>query len=206
MLYFDHPPMTDLSADVVIPDRPTFRTSEVCELLKVQPYVLRSWESEFADLGVSKTAGAPRVYRRIDVELALRIRQLVFGEGLTLAGVRRRLEQERPTVDEAEDLLLAREPRVADAEARVRLERARQGLRGVLDLLTANGAQRREARPTPAPAAEGPSRDATSTPPGENARLFSLEPPRPHESAGATAPVPAAVSRRQGKKKADAQT
>jgi len=94
--------MSDLQPDIVIPDRPTFKAAEVCELLKVQPYVLRTWENEFKELGVAKSAGAPRVYRRKDVELAVRIRQLVFGDGLTLAGARRRLESERPPEPESE--------------------------------------------------------------------------------------------------------
>ena len=74
----------------LIPDKPAFKAGEVCEIAQIQPYVLRSWESEFPDLGLSKTPGGPRVYRRVDVERVLRIRELVFTEGLTLAGVRRR--------------------------------------------------------------------------------------------------------------------
>ncbi len=86
--------MADTLHDVTIPDRPAFKAAEVCEIAKVQPYVLRSWESEFPDLGVARTPGGPRVYRKADVERVLRIRHLVFGEGLTLAGVRRRLDTE----------------------------------------------------------------------------------------------------------------
>jgi len=56
---------------VEIPNRALFKAVEVCELAKVQPYVLRSWEAEFPDLGVAKTAGAPRVYRRADVQQVL---------------------------------------------------------------------------------------------------------------------------------------
>ncbi len=81
---------------VAIPDKPAFKAGEVCEIAQIQPYVLRSWESEFPDLGLSKTPGGPRVYRRSDVERVLRIRDLVFTEGLTLAGVRRRFEDEQP--------------------------------------------------------------------------------------------------------------
>jgi len=66
--------MPDIPAPVEIPKRALFKAAEVCELAKVQPYVLRSWEAEFPDLGVAKTAGAPRVYRRTDVEQVLRIR------------------------------------------------------------------------------------------------------------------------------------
>ena len=81
---------------MTIPDKPAFKAGEVCELAQIQPYVLRSWESEFPELGLSKTPGGPRIYRRTDVERVLRIRDLVFIEGLTLSGVRRRFESEQP--------------------------------------------------------------------------------------------------------------
>ena len=60
-----------MSEDIVIPDKPAFKAAEVCELLRVPAYVLRSWENEFRDLGVSKTVSGPRVYRREDVARAL---------------------------------------------------------------------------------------------------------------------------------------
>ena len=82
---------------VQIPNRSLFRQPEVCEIAQVQPYVLRSWEAEFKDLGVAKTQGGPRVYRRADVERVLKIKHLLFVEGLTLAGARRRLQDEQAT-------------------------------------------------------------------------------------------------------------
>jgi DNA-binding transcriptional MerR regulator len=112
-----------------IPNRSLFRQPEVCEIAQVQPYVLRSWESEFPELGVSK--GSARVYRRSDVELVLRIRQLLFVEGLTLAGARRRLDEERPSpradataIDE-----------LFGSDVRERLQQVKAGLRGILQLL-----------------------------------------------------------------------
>src|SRR5580765_6456100 len=81
-----------------IPNRALFKASEVCDLIKLQPYVLRSWEVEFPGLGVSKAAGAPRVYRKSDVEQVARIKHLLLVEGLTLAGARRKLEEEQTTV------------------------------------------------------------------------------------------------------------
>jgi DNA-binding transcriptional MerR regulator len=73
--------------------RAAYRAAEVCEIARIQPYVLRSWESEFPKLGV--TRGGVRIYRHADLEQVLRIKQLVFDEGLTLAGARRRLEEDR---------------------------------------------------------------------------------------------------------------
>ena len=81
---------------VEIPNRSLFRQPEVCEIAQVQPYVLRSWEAEFPDLGVAKIEGGPRVYRRADLEFVLRIKHLLFVEGLTLAGARRKLIDEQP--------------------------------------------------------------------------------------------------------------
>jgi DNA-binding transcriptional MerR regulator len=79
-----------------IPNRSLFRQPEVCEIAQVQPYVLRSWEAEFPDLGVTKSEGGPRVYRRADLEFVLRIKHLLFVDGLTLAGARRKLLEEHP--------------------------------------------------------------------------------------------------------------
>src|ERR671915_804736 len=81
---------------VEIPKRTLFRQPEVCDIAKVQPYVLRSWEAEFPDLGVAKTEGGPRVYRKADVERVLRIKHLLFVEGLTLAGARRKMLEDHP--------------------------------------------------------------------------------------------------------------
>ena len=112
-----------------IPDRDVFKAAEVCEIAGVQSYVLRSWEQEFPAIGTSRSPGGPRQYRRADVERILRIKDLVFTEGLTLAGARRRLEEEDAPAD-------ARAPVApVDAEARERLGEIRSGLRALLDML-----------------------------------------------------------------------
>ena len=74
------------------PKRELFKAAEVCDVVQVQPYVLRSWEAEFPQIGQVSSTGGQRVYRRADIELVLRIKQMVFEEGLTLSGARRRLE------------------------------------------------------------------------------------------------------------------
>jgi DNA-binding transcriptional MerR regulator len=93
---------------VEIPDRAAFRAAEVCEIAQIPAYVLRSWEKEFPGLGAAARPGGPRIYRRSDVEQILRIKQLVFAEGLTLAGVRHRIEGEPP--DEEQTLIEAARP------------------------------------------------------------------------------------------------
>jgi DNA-binding transcriptional MerR regulator len=145
--------MTDLAAagPIEIPNRALFKASEVCDLIKLQPYVLRSWEAEFPALGVSKSAGSARVYRRADVEQVARIKHLLLVEGLTLAGARRKLEEEAtPVIDESEiKELLGR-------NARERLTAIKQGLRSILDLLGSKH-DTREFRLS-APPAKAPSR------------------------------------------------
>ena len=123
--------MTELTSHVDIPKRALFKAAEVCDLVKVQPYVLRSWEAEFPDLGVSKAAGSARVYRRVDVEQVARIKHLLLVEGLTLAGARRRLEEESVPVGAdaaAIDELIGQ-------NVRERLTDVKRGLRSILDLL-----------------------------------------------------------------------
>src|SRR4051812_10935509 len=127
--------MSDISVQVEIPNRSLFKASEVCDLVKLQPYVLRSWESEFPDLGVTKAVGSPRVYRRSDVEQVLRIKHLLLVEGLTLAGARRRLDEEAAPVG-------AESPAIDELigqNARERLTAVKRGLQSILDLLTGAG-------------------------------------------------------------------
>lgn len=143
-------------ADVEIPNRALFKTSEVCEIAGVQPYVLRSWESEFPDLGVSKSTGGPRIYRRADVERVLRIKQLVFADGLTLAGVRRRIDEEAPPVLEAAEAAPIKE--LLGRNAKERLSEVKRGLIGILEMLNARPGEARIYAPAGAPRTAGPSK------------------------------------------------
>src|SRR5437870_11706669 len=121
--------MPDISAQIEIPNRALFKAAEVCDILKVQPYVLRSWEAEFPELGIAKTAGAPRVYRRKDVEQVARIKHLLLVEGLTLAGARRKLEGETALVGADAPAI---EERISQ-NARELLTTVKRGLRSLLE-------------------------------------------------------------------------
>jgi DNA-binding transcriptional MerR regulator len=131
--------------------RALLKSAEVCDLVKVQPYVLRSWEKEFPDLGTTRTAGGPRFYRQADVDRVIRIKHLVFSEGLTLAGARRRLDEERAGDQSDEDVPFEDVPvrAPASSELRLRLDGVKQALRALLDLLNGPVAARRtEAGPS----------------------------------------------------------
>jgi len=154
--------MTDVApaAPLEIPNRALFKASEVCDLVKLQPYVLRTWEAEFPGLGVAKSAGSARVYRRSDVEQVARIKHLLLVEGLTLAGARRKLEEEAtPAADEpAIDELFGR-------NARERLTTIKQGLRSILELLgSAQGTREFRLSPPSATAGKSSSRARVATP------------------------------------------
>jgi len=77
-----------------IPQKLFFRIGEVCDLIKVQPHVLRYWETEFPMLAPQKNRAGQRVYRRKDVEMVLRIRDLLYEEKFTIAGAKKRLLDE----------------------------------------------------------------------------------------------------------------
>ncbi|MGA3370245.1 MAG: MerR family transcriptional regulator [Terracidiphilus sp.] len=77
----------------VIPDRLYFKIGDVARICDVETYVLRFWETQFPQLKPNKSGTGQRLYRRRDVELALRIKHLVHTEGYTLAGARQALEQ-----------------------------------------------------------------------------------------------------------------
>ena len=112
-----------------------FRAVDVCEMAQLQPYVLRSWEKEFPGIGVQKSPESPRLYRQSDIDQVHRIKQLVFGEGLTLAGARRRLE--RAVAPGASDEEVAEVLEALASDARTRIASVRDGLRSILKLLSA---------------------------------------------------------------------
>jgi DNA-binding transcriptional MerR regulator len=136
-----------------------FKAAEVCELTGLQPYVLRSWEKEFPGIGVQKSQDSARLYRQADVDQVLRIKQLVFAEGLTLAGARRRIEESRPESSASAKAEAAEVLDALGADARTRIANVRDGLRSILSLLSGNGDQGYELRP-PAPNTSRPAASA----------------------------------------------
>ena len=79
---------------VAIPEKLFFKIGEVCELAGVQAHVLRYWESEFPTLAPQKNRAGQRVYRKRDVEMALRIKELLYDDQYTIAGAKKRLANE----------------------------------------------------------------------------------------------------------------
>jgi len=125
--------MTDValqSGSPEIPDKLYFKIGEVSELLGVEPYVLRYWETEFAVLSPKKSGTGHRLYRRKDVELLLRIKHLLYEKKFTIEGARLALhaEQRAPKPKAAKRLqqeLFSEDP----------LPNIRRELEGILELL-----------------------------------------------------------------------
>jgi DNA-binding transcriptional MerR regulator len=149
---------------IAIPEKLFFKIGEVCELAGVQAHVLRYWESEFPMLAPQKNRAGQRVYRKRDVEIALRIKELLYEDQYTIAGAKKRLANDLRaggkfrvvSSDEGEETsdqnvsplpLLAAEPRIVPAgsspaartaEDRRALRQVTNELREILSLLEGN--------------------------------------------------------------------
>src|ERR1700691_5349226 len=78
-----------------IPDKLFFRIGEVSQLVGVEPYVLRYWESEFPGLSPRKSNTGQRMFRRKDVELLFNIKQLLYEKKFTIEGAGKALKEGR---------------------------------------------------------------------------------------------------------------
>lgn len=132
-----------------IPDKLYFRIGEVAKLCGVEAYVLRFWETEFPQLKPNKSGTGQRLYRKRDVEIAVEIKRLVYGEGYTLSGARQALGQARRAEPPEATAAPAQAPatKVAKKSDKVAetIGRARAELREIAGILAS------------------PARDATST-------------------------------------------
>ena len=78
-----------------LPDKIYFKIGEVSEIIGVEPYVLRYWETEFDLLKPSKAPSRHRLYKKRDVELLLDIKRLLYSDGFTIEGARKKLKENK---------------------------------------------------------------------------------------------------------------
>jgi DNA-binding transcriptional MerR regulator len=116
--------------DVAIPDKLYFKIGEVAELTGIKPHVLRYWESEFASFRPAKSRSRQRLYRRKDVELVLRLKDLLHNQGFTIAGAKKKLREPPAAVlqDQLPLPLLPSSERLLLEEVRNDLRRLRKSL------------------------------------------------------------------------------
>src|SRR5687767_9257086 len=110
-----------------------YKIGEVCKLADLQPYVLRYWETEFPALSPGKSGGGQRLYTRREVDIILRIKELLYREGFTIAGAKKKLEQEmaEPVAPGAP----AAEPAPVAQQATPDLSHVKRELRAILGML-----------------------------------------------------------------------
>src|SRR4051812_9775174 len=75
-------------------DKKLYKIGEVCRIADVQPYVLRYWETEFPALAPNKSGGGQRLYTQREIDVIMRIKQLLYSEGFTIAGAKKKLGEE----------------------------------------------------------------------------------------------------------------
>jgi DNA-binding transcriptional MerR regulator len=110
-----------------LPPKLYFRIGEVAGLVGVEPHVLRYWEREFRSIRPTKSAKGQRVYSRRDVENLMRVRELLYAEGFTIAGAKKKLQKtgvEPDAVAEVE----AQEDTVVDVKVEAAPARVRETL------------------------------------------------------------------------------
>jgi DNA-binding transcriptional MerR regulator len=82
--------------DPKIPDKLYFKIGEVADIAGVKPHVLRYWESEFNAIRPTKSRSKQRLYRQQDIELILRLKDLLYNQGFTISGARKQLRRRQP--------------------------------------------------------------------------------------------------------------
>lgn len=118
-----------------IPSKLFFKIGEVCELTETQPYVLRYWESEFPALAPAKNNSGQRIYRRRDIETILRIKTLLYEEGFTIAGAKKKLELEMKEQAKGTSVTPASQTPSGDDGFKDEVKEIKSELNGLLDML-----------------------------------------------------------------------
>jgi DNA-binding transcriptional MerR regulator len=132
----------DQNQNQKIPNKLFFKIGEVCEITDTQPYVLRYWESEFPMLAPAKNSSGQRIYRRRDIETVFRIKQLLYEEGFTIAGAKKRIEAEiagRGPSPQASAPTPAASAKREEDRLRGALKEIREELRQILTVLGRSG-------------------------------------------------------------------
>ena len=118
-----------------IPSKLFFKIGEVCELTDTQPYVLRYWESEFPALAPAKNNSGQRIYRRRDIETILRIKTLLYEEGFTIAGAKKKLELEMKEQAKGASVTPAPQTPTGNDGFKDEVKEIKAELHGLLDML-----------------------------------------------------------------------
>jgi DNA-binding transcriptional MerR regulator len=111
-------------------DDKLYKIGEVCRVADVQPYVLRYWETEFPQLAPNKSGGGQRLYTRREIDTILRIKELLYRDGFTIAGAKKKLEEDAAAPAETPQPIAAAPAPGADV-----LDSVKRELRAILEML-----------------------------------------------------------------------
>ena len=112
-----------------------YKIGEACKLVDIQPYVLRFWETEFPFLKPDKSKSGQRVYSEQELATIRRIKELLYDEGYTIAGAKKKLEAEMSGESEPPKKTSpkTRSKKAVDTEAESKVQLLRAGIQGALD-------------------------------------------------------------------------
>ncbi|MBK5259668.1 MAG: MerR family transcriptional regulator [Thermoanaerobaculia bacterium] len=119
-------------------EKRTYKIGEVCKVADVQPYVLRYWETEFPALAPNKSDGGQRMYSQREIDIILRIKQLLYSEGFTIAGAKKRLDielEDGAVKPAAAAAARATKPEQAKGETSKTIANVRKELAAILKIL-----------------------------------------------------------------------
>lgn len=121
-------------------DKKTFKIGEVCRMAEVQPYVLRYWETEFPALAPTKSGGGQRLYSQREIDIVMRIKQLLYSEGFTIAGAKKKLDSEldenRQLTVRVDDTAESSSPQGDSAQLTELLQTTRKEIRRIIEMLS----------------------------------------------------------------------
>ena len=119
-------------------DEKLYKIGEVCKLADLQPYVLRYWETEFPQLSPEKSGGGQRLYTKRELDTILRIKELLYRDGFTIAGAKKQLEivaaEPVPAAPAAPTAEPAPQPAMSASSSKV-LQNVQKELRAILAML-----------------------------------------------------------------------
>ena len=121
-----------MAAKARVQKRLYYKIGEACKALGIQPYVLRYWETEFPALTPSKSRSGQRVYSEKELEIIRRIKELLYEEGYTIAGAKKKLEGE---LNDPSPPAAPAAPAANGDDLRKTLVRVRDELRDLLRML-----------------------------------------------------------------------
>ncbi len=134
------------------PEKLFYKIGEVCKITDTQPYVLRFWESEFSQLAPKKNRAGQRVYRKEDIELIFKIKELLYDDEYTIAGARKKLGMSDADETEQKEFFFNRkrkeeseeERATEQGELRQKMRRIEEQLKSLLIALDENDQKIRE--------------------------------------------------------------